>query len=364
MPKKIVKSNRASGVYTPSRPRATTRRTTRKSTSVKLARRTPTTVRPTRRVARRRGNRQPILAGYQSLIWSFFKSFLGASAVGLAVLAMATHWLVPHLLFNSDNPEVVLLVPKQAQKDGAPARLLLAYFGPDKKREIIQLSGESRVSPDQFGDYDLAEVYPELQEHGQSKQAITAIYSQIFHLPITRVEAIDSATDSKQWSESLLAQLKKSPLDLSWWRLVYLWQTTPKHERENLPKWLDDHNQKPIAKTNNWVFFDQQLTPTCPIAVSNGAGISGLAGRISNLIEGISGLVIRVATGYEPQPVTQLIVSATEPNCEAVARVMTQFFPSSEIKLDSQGLPEEYRAKILVLLGQDMEIFEPSVEAE
>lgn len=293
---------------------------------------------------------------------SLLKSLLGFLLAVLASVALIAvfivYWLIPRLILEVNRPQLVLVVPKTVSGNDQTARLLLIRLDPDGKHAIFQLKGENSVNVGQYGSYKLAMVYPLLQLDGQPNQYVVSVFSQLLELPLDKVLALDPVTESDDWDDQLLEQLKRQPTEILWWQLVYILKTAPDVGSPEV-------SADTIAEiTKTWPVLDSGQTSECPIAVSNGAGVIGLATYTSNLIERAGGLVIRVTTGYEPQKTTSIIVDSTVPGCQAVAETISRFFPSVQMAIDTQNLTAEYRAKILVLLGQDMDSFTPEELSE
>lgn len=282
--------------------------------------------------------------------------------IALAILiSFIYYWLIPRLILDISQPELILLVPKtipENENNDRTARLLLMRLDPDGDHSVFQLSGETSVSVGQYGTYKLAMVYPLLRLDDQPSQYVASVFSQVLELPLDKVLALDPVTDSEEWGVLLKNQLKKQPTELLWWQLAYILKSAP---NLNDP----DNSTKAIAEiTKNWPVIDSSQASKCPIAISNGAGVSGLATYTSNLIERSGGLVIRVATEYEPQVITSVVVDPSIPECQTVAATISRFFPSVQITMDTQNLTAEYRAKILVLLGKNMDSFTPMPAGE
>jgi len=293
-----------------------------------------------------------------SVLKSLFGFLLAVLASAAIIVVFIVYWLIPRLILEVNQPQLVLVVPKTISENDQTARLLLIRLDPDGKHAIFQLKGENSVNVGQYGSYKLAMVYPLLQLDGQPNQYVVSVFSQLLELPLDKVLALDPVTESNNWDDQLLSQLKRQPTEMLWWQLVYILKTAPNVENPEV-------STDTIAEiTKTWPVLDSEQTSECPIAVSNGAGVSGLATYTSNLIERAGGLVIRVTTGYEPQKTTSIVVDSTVPGCQTVAETISRFFPSVQMTIDTQNLTAEYRAKILVLLGQDMDSFTPEELSE
>lgn len=297
-------------------------------------------------------------SGTNNLLSSLLRLIFAVLISGTLILVFIISWLIPRLILEVDQPKLVLIVPKSISESAEATRLLLVRLDPDGKHTAIQLDGENTVNLGDYGSYKLAMAYPLLQLDDQSEQYVNSVFSQLLELPLDQVLALDPVTSTGDWNGRILSELKKQPSEMLWWQLTYILRMNRKIENPEL-------STTAITKiTKTWPVIDAEQTSQCPIAVSNGTGISGLATYTSNLIERAGGLVIRVATGYEPQKSTSIVVDGKTSECQQVAEIISRFFPTVQISMDTQNLTSEYRSKILVVLGQDMESFTPNESEE
>jgi hypothetical protein len=273
------------------------------------------------------------------------------------VFALIYYWLIPEIVLDVDRAELVLVVPKTIAESSVPSNLLLVRLSPDGNHNVFEINGSTMVNVGQYGSYQLAMVYPLLQLDDHTDQFVNSVFSQLFQITMDKVVALDPVSADGSWSVLFENQLKQQPMELLWWQLAYIQRTSEKSMEE--PILLTDMLDR---MTKSWSVISSEQSQKCPIAVSNGTNVSGLATYSSDLIEKAGGLVIRVATDFEKQDTTTVIVSPSVAECQEIAKKIGQFFPSAQISIDTQDLTSEYRAKILVLLGQDMDSFTPTAD--
>ena len=296
----------------------------------------------------------------------FGARFMGLlHASGIAVLVSVVlggffHvWLVPQVALRVDEPQLLLVVPQTVTKQAQVARLLLVRLDPSGEHSVIQLAGNQDVSVGRYGSYKLAMVYPLLELDDQPEQYVRSVYSQVLGVPLHQVVAAAPVIDTNSWKPFAFSQLSRHLAATPWWQIAYALRHQGQLEEQPVSS-----SDAIVELTKQWPTISSQDAQKCPIAVTNGTTTSGLATYTSELIEHAGGLVIRVATEYDVQPQTSIVVDTQTPECQQVAQTISRFFPSVELIPDTEQLTNQYRARVLVLLGGDMDSFRPTEERE
>lgn len=267
------------------------------------------------------------------------------------------HWVVLNVILRVDQPKSILIVPKSISEASSSANLLLVRLDPTGKHKVVEIAGDQDVLVGKYGSYKLAMVYPLLHLDNQSGQYVGAVFGQVLGLPLDQVVALEPAGQTSDWQDIFNNQLRSQVFNKTWWQLRFILDSDEMLVAADI--------QEAIKHTySDSSIISAKSTQNCPIAVSNATKTSGLAAYTTTLIENIGGLVIRVATEYDQQDRTRILYSSDYPGCQDVAEILARFFPSVEVLPDEQNLTGDYRSRILVLLGDDMDSFTPFVEEE
>lgn len=308
-----------------------------------------------RRSTRARSSNSSANSGFLNKLLSWFRLPLLVLTVLMLLGGFLHVWLIPQVVLDVEEPQLLLVVPERIPEEAAVARLLLVRLDPSGEHSVSQLAGDQPVTVGRYGSYQLAMVYPLLELDNQSDQYVRSVFSQVLGLPLHQVVAADPIVSTAAWRPFAFEQVRTAFGQTAWWQIAYGLQQHGALEEEPVAS-----TEVIRALTEQWPTIAPQLAQKCPIAVTNGTKTSGLASYTSALIEHAGGLVIRVATEYDMQPETSIVVDQTVPECAVVAQTISRFFPSVEVIADDQQLTGQYRSRILVLLGADMDSFRPA----
>ncbi len=270
----------------------------------------------------------------------------------LALLVAVIAWTVHQSGFvNSQN---ILFV--KDEKDSSEAKIVFAFLSGKTQETIIANIDPSTPVPviGGYGEYQLKAVRPLLKLDKKSSTFVNAAYSWGVGRVVDDVVALPadyplSLTADQTTVGSFLRQLlvHQPLLNKDWLRVaqMYIFAANT-HQLEKPIATLSVPQLNDIPST-----FDQ--APGCSLAVINTTPATGLATKMSTLLESSNVRVIRVSDSNFSQPETTLFTKQDQSGCNEVFTHLTGLWPwEVAIKVDEK-MVNQYRADGVIVLGND-----------
>lgn len=279
--------------------------------------------------------------------------WLLVAAVGLGIAWYLLVWgVAPAVLGGLVKNSTVAIVPSQA--DG---NVLLIHFGNQiKSSKVFIVQGDTIVNlPGKYGEYRLTAVYPllELEKKDQryligSMNRVTGIFLDEV-IKTSKTYPHDVKDIRKAVFEETKLQLKEHKklnvaLLASWYALSHesvVNQDVPLLEVSQL-----------LKREMGGTFAARD---ECSIAILNSTDISGLAGRLSTIVEDNGGVVVRLGQHSEKLENSQLLYDPSVKECAAALDQIKTLSPVPfEIKEDIT-VQSQFRAPVVAIIGENFE---------
>lgn len=255
--------------------------------------------------------------------------------------------------FRNQERQVVLLVHKEVDKSAA--YLLEANFT-DLSLNVFPLNTETEINLGNYGQYRFQSVYPLLASVEQKPlNFVRSTYSFALGRVIDEVWAVDRAielSDKKSNLKSIFfsKEVFQLPTTLvkkgSWLALI----GDPRTE----VVFFDIEEEFPMKTRRN--VTDSSLF-LCSIAIINTTSVNGLAGQIETVLSSDGFSVIRTDSDSQTLEDTEIVISSDETsqqNCKKVEEKIERLLPGEANHLTDDDVTKEYRADLVVKLGEDM----------
>lgn len=283
-------------------------------------------------------------------------SILGRFAATLAITGLA-FWLIyqlliPQWLFALETPQNILIVPTNIEESGDV--LLFVHLEADEQNQKIHLiSGADKVNVvGGYGEYQLQNIYHLLKLDNKDDQFIAAAFNNALGVSIDQVLPVETLTArslekgiaSKDFLERARSDIKNFK---NYLRLHYLTKNLGEAQIITIEKFT--------ATASRYQTLGVNTARDCPVAVINTTNKSGLASKVSGIIEENGGLVVRVSSQPKNQDHSSLYFSQdTQELCQPLINLITRIFPASlELIAAHDNLTSEYRSELILFLGED-----------
>jgi len=230
----------------------------------------------------------------------------------------------------------------------SPAKPNLTLINFDANLTVDVLGG--------FGEYPLRSVYPLLKSDQRPPIFIRSAMGQAMGLIVDEVWVIDEipqleSPDQVKFFLSEVAIGKGSGrvgLSNRAW-LGWLGSNTQVSDINILGASQSEDVEKAKA------FFDYPSSTTrCAIAVINTTSIPGLGRKLSTIMEQSDLWVVRIDDADQDFPNSKVVLRP-DADCLQTSKSVSHLLPSEESIQEDQGLSQEYRADVVVFLGEDLE---------
>lgn len=281
-----------------------------------------------------------------------FIAWVVIAAVGIAVSWYVAVWGIgPAFLKTVLANKTIAYVPSQAE-----GSIVIVHFGSELKRSSAFLvDGEQKVNlPGKYGEYKLNAVYPLLQMEQKDERYLIGSMNRVTGVFLSEVVNTSEALDvDRAHDASELHQL-------FWDRLM-----NGRVELPLLGAWYVLKNEALVTKTDSVKdvakMLEKEMGGTfgardeCSIAILNSTNIPGLAGRLSDIVEGNGGVVIRLGQYSETLENSQILYDPTRAECSvALEQIKTLSPVPFEIQEDTTVL-NAFRAPIVAIIGENFE---------
>lgn len=163
-----------------------------------------------------------------------------------------------------------------------------------------------------------------------------------------KIPPVHNKTSFKQLLNTVQSEQNDRLAQLKWWWQTRIWRFIPAGnwhhiEYKNLEEWRQGlaNRAQPITGRD------------CNITVVNTTDSSGLARTVTAILEQTGMFVIRTADSFSFQPKTNIVVADTNA-CLAEQELLKNFIPSMEEAIEAPELAHQFRAEIVLQLGEDV----------
>lgn len=295
-------------------------------------------------------------------------TFLGVLALGGATVMFV---ILPELL-SSGSIAAQRTIVTATDPTLAQNHVLLLVTTPERKKTFYWLDGTEKISvPGGYGEYELRAAVALLALEKKNERQFRTGLSYALSTVITDVVATDT------WEGNLVADIERQPLgeqtkQLSQYFYAKALRALPDLQTARqyfkLYRFFDHfislHSSVPVLKPSdlaealkNTSLVPSQQTQQCPVAIINTTEVAGLATQVTGLVEQGGALVVRSEHEAQDSPHTTILTSAeSAAACSDVLSLLDTVFPNGapQTQIDNDSLLTQYRAKIVVLLGDDM----------
>ncbi|HEX7017674.1 MAG TPA: LytR C-terminal domain-containing protein [Patescibacteria group bacterium] len=221
----------------------------------------------------------------------------------------------------------------------------------DDQPTTVTFNDELQVPVGKHGQYRLDAVYPLLKQEKYTDAQIASFYSFIFgqvvdtviSLPVENGERLDSQV----WLGVRQGTVSVSDAIAIWWLFRSL---ATEESSTHITQWSQWNRAREQL-------FDPPLIPNCSLAIVNSTDQSGLAQAFNAVLESEGVEIIRLGSQSEAREKSALY--RVDESCEEVVEVIKTLSPVA-LEVEVSQLPTaEYRAALLLVIGEDIAAFNP-----
>lgn len=187
-----------------------------------------------------------------------------------------------------------------------------------------------------------------------------AAWSQTLRLVVDQVipTPVFSQLRHSQMVPTILWEDLRQTQILDWFSLqqTRLWvfaRGVPSAQR----RWLEVASPQQWERSKFQMVLGNQFTQ-CPVGVINTTSTSGLATRMSSLIEESGYPVVRLTDNRDNLEQSHIFVDADRPECLAEAQRLARLLPQEVVVTADSSVVRQYRAQIVLFLGQEVAVTE------
>jgi hypothetical protein len=300
------------------------------------------------------------------------KSFWTLSRV-LIIIAIVAWILTIFILYRQrrwQGPEQRAVLVVQSVPDTVRLPLRLVVLKPGEKIYILNISPEQKIAtPFKYGTYTSDALVGLTQMEEMEWSYLEYLIALEFGVAVEGIIWTDSPVTSRSELSalSLQAVLNRKSNTMPWWDRLTLWhrvQQTPSYQVESvdLGQYLiSDTKLLDTTRYDRWAeLYLQDSTirgSGYSVAVQNGSGIEGYAGRVGRML-GLMGYDLRSIDTVGTSTLSEVIWSQSNRNEWESTRLQTLFSSFSQ-RIDPNTV-EQARSRAVVRLGTDQTIlFQP-----
>jgi len=286
--------------------------------------------------------------------WELIKkiSTLLSILIILIVLILGCIWLAGSQLFTLDNNKYILFASSKI--DSSKAKIYLAYFLPSEQKILIfPLQSQLVGVIGGYGEYQLSAVYPLLKMEKKDNRFQSAAMSWGVGVVIDEVSELSLALDLES-KNHLQKQLIKMVIDnfvhskslVESLQLFFFTRSVPAEQVRI--------ETRPVSIDQLATFTVSMIYEDCLVAVVNTTNKVGLAAEMSKILEKSGVVVVRVTDQSSPYQLSNISYAVDNLACQVLADRAVSLFPNQVVKQDSPQLRQEYRADLVILIGEDL----------
>jgi hypothetical protein len=288
------------------------------------------------------------------LILKILKYFLITitTTFGLLIILLSSVWVVGPRLFALDNFKNILFTSSEI--DSPKSQIYMAYFFPSTSEITVTPLKSSQVSVlGGYGDYELERVYPLLTMERKKNDFNLAALSW------GTETLVDNIADIKP--NALISNKKQLQQQL--WTTALSHIANPQESIELLKAFFFTRSvpTEQITFEDNYASVDELnildnvvLYEGCSVAVVNTTEKTGLALKVSDILEKNGAIVIRVTDQNSPYQLSTFSFDSEHGSCQSLSQRLQVLFPSKVTKQVHHQLQQEYRADLIIFIGKDL----------
>jgi hypothetical protein len=310
----------------------------------------------TTRVARKRTRSIRVNAAKKSpsSLAIFFQRLFMIFLVLILIVLGLYFFVIPSILNRDLSAKNILIV--SSKLDQPNNNIYFAHFDEDQSKNlIVGLNGAEVIElPENYGEYSLSSVYQLLKIDKKDEQFTKSVFAKILKTSVDDIVIIDDIlleAEDQNFSQFFFQNfLKKiSKFDLMESQInIYLHYLTKNITATSLAE-LEDFD----ILIDNFVTVPRKLSQNCSVAVINATGENGRAKEISNIIENIGAVVVRLDDASDIQKKTTVYYDLAG-DCMKLAQRLSGIFDQKPeiLQINELENAQQYRAKIVVVLGE------------
>ena len=257
----------------------------------------------------------------------------------------------PHLFTLDNNKHVVF---SSSKIDGSKSQIYFAYFLPSvQKIQIFPLSSQLVEVIGGYGEYQLEAVYPLLKMEKKDHRFQSAAMSWAVGVVVDEVSdfSFQSNLETKkhlqrQLKNMVIKDLAHPQLLVESLKLLFFTRSIPMEQVKI--------ETQPIALDQLEASAASMIYEDCPVAVVNTTNKAGLAAEMSTILEKTGAVVVRIVDQSSPYQLSTFSYEAYNLACQALVDRAQALFPTQIVKQDNYKLRQEYRADLVIFIGEDL----------
>lgn len=278
--------------------------------------------------------------------------FFGMISFGLFLLLLGSIWVAGPHLFVLDGYRNSLFISSKIDEQNKS--MYLAYFFPSTQEiTVIKLQSEEVNVLGNYGEYELEQVQSLLKMEKKSPHFQQAALSWGTQAIVDQIADISSQTDistKKELQTALWREVRShwsQPSELSeYLKLFFFTRSVPSEQIEFK---LEPTPPSKLDMLDNVVLYEG-----CLVAVVNTTEKVGMASKFSNLLEKNGVVVIRITDQRTPYELSTIAFNSGKPACVALSKRLQVLFPEEIQTQENKEIQDEYRADLVILLGNDL----------
>lgn len=269
-----------------------------------------------------------------------------------SIFIVASIWVAGPYLFNLNNDRNILF--SSSKIDGLESKIYFTYFLPStQKIKVFPVQSEIVDVLGGYGDYQLKAVYPllKMEKKNQSFQSAAMswgaglVVDEVFELnPQVRIESKKDL--SKLLRRKIISDLAQPGRLIESLQLFFYTQSVP-IELVNIE--MDSVRLDELISSKDSMIYED-----CPAAVVNTTSKPGLASKVSTILEKSGAVVVRITDQSSPYQLSTFVYEADNLICQALVDRTQALFPKQTVEIDSYQLRQEYRADLVIFIGEDL----------
>jgi len=278
--------------------------------------------------------------------------FITVTFVGLLIILLGSVWVAGPRLFTLDNHKNILFISSEI--DSPRSQIYLAYFFPSTQEIKVVAVESSQVSVlGGYGDYELEKVLSLLTMERKKTNYKLAAMSWGTKTIIDSVANINPTTQLES----------KKQLQQQLWQAAFNNFANPAEFIElakaffftkSIPSEQISFVSDPVLVDNLNVLDNVVLYEDCNVAVVNTTDKTGLASKISDMLEKNGAVVVRVTDQNSPYQLSTLSFNPDHGSCQLLSERLQVLFPDKITRQDHAQLQQEYRADLIIFIGKDL----------
>ncbi len=272
--------------------------------------------------------------------------------VGITAAALiGIFWVLgPRLFQLKHDVNVVFVNPSLDEGQG---KIYLISFSPASAKITVSPVANEKINViGGYGEYQLAAVYPLLEIERKNSHFIKAGFGWGLNEVVDQV-VVNHQLVQLDTKRELLRQLKREL-----WAKGMKWQTLADTTRlyffaRALPleNYVFSEAVRPTRVEESWFDSDAE---ECNIAIVNTTGVSGMATKMSQILENSGGRVVRIADQTSAHQLSSLNYAPENQTCRQFGQRIQHLFLDQALVVDNDQERQAHRADLVIFIGKDL----------